>query len=108
MILDFDISAGGNLWTVFDCQSGKTLAEGEAMNREYAVLQAVGFIARRTKTRLFVVRGFKSYSVFHPGHGLWAPLALTPEATDTDAHDMAAGFAWATGRNVEVVDIARF
>jgi hypothetical protein len=120
MILDFAItpSTRGPAdwdWEVFDCRTSKTLASGGAFDRmsnaaakDAAILAAVGTIARHTPTRLFVLRSRSGYSVWHPEARAWLPMPLTPAATDTDAFDMAAGFAWSNGRSVEVLDMARF
>jgi hypothetical protein len=106
MILDFEIT--GSSFEVFDAQSGNTIERGTRPSRDAAILAAVGSLARHTPTRLFVLRLRSGYSVWHPEAQAWAPMVLTPAATDTDAHDMAAGFAWGNGRSVEVLDVARF
>jgi hypothetical protein len=105
-VLDFGIT--GTSFEVFDARTGDVIAREMRPSRDAAIVAAVGTIARHTPTMLFVLRMRSGYSVWHPEARAWLPMVLTPEANDGDAFDMAAGFAWANGRAVEVLDVARF
>lgn len=105
-VLDFAIS--GSTFEVFDARTGDVIARELRPSRDAAIVSAVGTIARHTPQMLFVLRTRAGYAVWHPELRGWAPMVLTADATDADAHDMAAGFAWGNGRAVEVLDVARF
>ena len=106
-VLDFDVTPVGRSfrWTVFDARTASGLMNfGNASTVTAAVIAAMGAIADRTPGRIYALQTNRSWVV--RVHGMWAPLPLTPAATEADVFAYCTDII-AKGRSVEVVNVAR-